>query len=647
MNKKIGVYICQCGSNISDVVDVEKVKASIAKVPGVHVLKITMFACSDSAQSEIVDDITENQLEGLVVASCSPKLHLPTFRNVAKRAGLNPYQYVQVNIREQSSWAHSDQPELATEKAIQLIKAGISKVQFARALNPIEISAENAVAVIGAGVTGMRTALGLAALGTKVYLLERDHFVGGRIPQWGKLTGSDRTGKELVDRLYHELLGKDNIELYTGVKFESLNGSVGDFTLNFNECPRYINENIDPEKITELIDSCPVRVPDPFNFQKTDMPAVYFKYPGAKPGIPVADIKALNEEEDYIEKFSDSLDIKQKLKQHHIHIGAVILTTGFDPYKPANGEFGYGNHPAIITLEELKRELETEGSISSWDGQTVRQIAFIYCVGSCQTEGDNKYCSRICCTTTVDTSIQIKKSNPEIQCIHLYRQMRTYGKHELIYEEACRNGDLFLKFDDDDPPDIVVENLDISIKVRDQLTMGMELEIQPDLLVLVTGMVPSEGFEKTAELFKAPLGRDKFFNEVHPKLRPVETVIDGIFIAGASQGPKNISESVKSGMSAVSKTYALLREEKIELDPTIATIDPGKCNWCDLCSNICPFDAIKMEEHDGKQVAVVISSSCKGCGMCNPVCPTDAIDLIGYTNDEIEGMIDSLISIEQ
>ena len=647
MNKKIGVYICQCGSNISDVVDVEKVKASIAKVPGVHVLKITMFACADSAQKEIVDDITDNQLEGLVVASCSPKLHLPTFRNVAKRAGLNPYQYVQVNIREQSSWAHSDQPEQATEKATQLIKAGITKVQFARALTPIEISAENAVAVIGAGITGMRTALGLAALGTRVYLLERDHFVGGRIPQWGKLTGSDRTGKEIVDRLYSELLDKDNIELYTGVEFESMNGSVGDFTLNFNVRPRYINKNIDLEKINELIDSCPVRIPDPFNFQNTEMPAVYFKYPGAKPDTPVADIKALNEEEDYIEKFSDSLDLKQTLKQNQIHIGAVILSTGFDPYKPVNGEFGYGNHPAIITLEELKRELETEGSISSWDGQTVRQIVFIYCVGSCQTEGDNKYCSRICCTTTVDTSIQIKKAYPEIQCIHLYRQMRTYGKQELIYEEACRNGDLFLKFDDDDPPDVIVKNLDVSIKVRDQLTMGMELEIQPDLLVLVTGMVPSEGFEKTAELFKAPLGRDKFFNEVHPKLRPVETVIDGIFIAGASQGPKNISESVKSGMSAVSKTYALLREEKIELDPTIATIDPGKCNWCDLCSNICPFDAIKMEEHKGKQVAVVISSSCKGCGMCNPVCPTDAIDLIGYTNDEIEGMIDSLISIEQ
>jgi heterodisulfide reductase subunit A len=647
MNKKIGVYICQCGSNISDVVDVEKVKASIAEVPGVHVLKITMFACADSAQKEIVYDIIDNQLEGLVVASCSPKLHLPTFRNVAKRAGLNPYQYVQVNIREQSSWAHSDQPEQATEKAIQLIKAGISKVQFARALNPIEINAENAVAVIGAGITGMRTALGLAALGTRVYLLERDHFVGGRIPQWGKLTGSDRTGKELVDQLYNELIEKDNIELYTGVEFESMNGSVGDFTLNFNVRPRYINENTDPEKITELIDSCPVRVPDPFNFNKTEIPAVHLKYPGAKPGIPVADIKALNGQEDYFEKFSDSLDLKQTLKQHHIHIGAVILSTGFDPYKPANGEFGYGNHPAIITLDELKRKLETEGCISSWNGQTVRQIAFIYCVGSCQTEGDNKYCSRICCTTTVDTSIQIKKANPEIHCIHLYRQMRTYGKQELIYEEACRNGDLFLKFDDDDPPDVVVENLDISIKVKDQLTMGMELEIQPDLLVLVTGMVPSEGFEKTAELFKAPLGRDKFFNEVHPKLRPVETVIDGIFIAGASQGPKNISESVKSGMSAVSKTYALLREEKIELDPTIATIDPGKCNWCDLCSNICPFDAIKMEIHKGKQIATVVSSSCKGCGMCNPVCPTDAIDLIGYTNDEIEGMIDSLISIEQ
>jgi heterodisulfide reductase subunit A len=222
--------------------------------------------------------------------------------------------------------------------------------------------------------------------------------------------------------------------------------------------------------------------------------------------------------------------------------------------------------------------------------------------------------------------------------------MRTYGKQELIYEEACRKGDLFMKFEDEDPPDVTVEGEKISVRVRDQLTMGMELEIRPDLLVLVNGMVPSKDYEKTAEIFKAPLGRDQFFNEVHPKLRPVETVIDGIFIAGAGQGPKNISESVKSGMSAVSKAHALLREEKIELDPTIATIDPDKCTWCDLCAKICPFDAIITEPFNGKQIAAVEKASCKGCGMCNPVCPEDAIDLIGYTNNEIEGMIESIIS---
>jgi len=647
MKKKIGVYICQCGSNISDVVDVEKAKAVVAEIDGVHVLKITMFACSDSAQKEIIEDITDNQLEGLVVASCSPKLHVPTFRNVAKRAGLNPYQYVHVNIREQGSWAHSDQPEQATEKAIQLIKAGITKAKLARALDPIWIDAQNTVAIIGAGITGMRAAIALASLGTRVFLLERDHFVGGRIPQWGKLTGSNRTGIELVDQLYQELIQHANIEIYTGVEIETVNGSVGDFILNFKERPRYIDGRVDPERITELIDSCPVRIPDPFNLQKTDMPAVYFKYPGARPDIPVAEINVLGNHKDYIEKFSDCLDSGQSFKQHQILVGAVIVSTGFDPYKPENGEFGYGNHPDIITLDELKRKLETEGSISSWNGQTIHQIAFIYCVGSCQTEGDNKYCSRICCTTTLDTSIQIKKANPEIHSIHLYRQMRTYGKQELIYEEASRNGDIFLKFDDDDPPDVNIENQQISIKVRDQLTLGMELEVKPDLLVLVTGMVPKEGYEKTAELFKAPIGRDKFFNEMHPKLRPIETVIDGIFIAGTCQGPKNISESVKSGMSAVSKANALLRKEKIELDPTIAYIDPAKCNWCDLCSAICPYNAIKMDQHNGKQVAAVISSSCKGCGMCNPVCPTDAIDLIGYTNDEIEGMIESLISIEK
>lgn len=645
MKKKIGVYICHCGSNISDVVDVEKTSAAIADMEGVHILKTTMFACSDSAQKEMVEDIKENELNGLVVASCSPKLHVPTFRNVAKRAGLNPYQYVHVNIREQSSWAHSDQPGPATEKAIQLIKAGISKAQFAKALDPIWIDAENSVAVIGAGITGMRTALGLASLGTRVYLLEKDHFVGGRIPQWGKLTGTDRTGKEIIGNLYDELVKHEHIELFIGVEIETVNGSVGDFTLNFNERPRYINENADPDRITELVDACPAKMPDPFNFHKTEIPAVHLKYEGARPGIPVADMKALNEHADYIEKYHDCIDPGQSRKQHQVKAGAVILATGFDPYQPEHGEFGFGKHPDIITLDELKRVLEREGEMISWNGKVVSQIAFIYCVGSCQTEGDNKYCSRICCTNTLDTSIQIKKSNPGIHCLHLYRQMRSYGKHELMYEEAARNGDLFLKFDDDDPPDVTVEGKQISVKIRDKLTLNMELEVQPDLLVLVTGMVPSAGYEKTAELFKAPIGRDHFFNEVHPKLRPVETVIDGIYIAGTGQGPKNVPESVKSGLSAVSKAHALLREEKIELDPTIASIDPDKCSWCDLCSNVCPFDAIKMESLNGKQVASIMSASCKGCGMCNPVCPTDAIDLIGYTNQEIEGMIESIISI--
>ncbi len=646
MKKKIGVYICQCGSNISDVVDVERVKAEISKIPDVHVLKVTMFACSDSAQKEMIDDIQENQLEGLVVASCSPKLHLPTFRNVAKRAGLNPYQYVQVNIREQCSWSHSDQPEQATQKAIRLVRAGFSKVQFARALNPIEIEAENAVAVIGAGVTGLRAALGLAALGTRVYLLERDHFVGGRIPQWGKLTGSDKTGKELIERLYQEVTENENIELFTGVEFETMNGSVGNFSLNFIEKPRFIKDSAGPERIRELMEACPERIPDPFNFYMKEIPAVYYKYPGAKPDVPVADITALKDETEYLKKFKDSIDPGQSVRQQQIQIGAVILATGFDPYSPDTGEFGYATLPSVITLDELKRKLETEGPVSDWKKQQVRQIVFIYCVGSCQVEGDNKYCSRICCTMALDTSVQIKKSNPDVQCIHLYRQIRTYGKYELIYEEACRNGDLFLKFEDDDPPEVSMQDKQLSVKMRDQLTMGMEIEIKPDLLVLVTGMVPAKGFEKTAELFKAPLGRDKFFNEVHPKLRPVETVIDGIFIAGTSQGPKNIPESVKSGLSAVAKTHALLREEKIELDPTIAYIDPDKCDWCDLCSNICPFDAIRMEDRNGHKVAEVMSSSCKGCGMCNPVCPSDAIDLIGYTNDEVEGMIDSIISKE-
>ncbi len=646
MNKKIGVYICQCGSNISDVVDVEKAKEAVKGMKGVHVLKTTMFACSDSAQKEIVDDIKNYQLDGLVVASCSPKLHVPTFRNVAKRAGLNPYQYVHVNIREQGSWAHSDKPAEATEKAIQLIKAGINRAQLARSLDPIWIDAENSVAVIGGGIAGMKIALELASLGTRVFLLEKDHFLGGSVPGWGRLTNSLIEGKDLIDKIYDELVNQKNIEIYTGVEMREVNGSVGDFTLNFIQRPRYIRENISAERINELIEDCPVRIPDPFNYGKTEMPAVYFRYPGVRPGIPVADIQALKDHKEYIEKYRDCIDPGQSAEQHKMKVGAVVLATGSDSYKPEKGEFGFGQHSSIITLEELKRSFDREKSFANRNGQKIKQIAFIYCVGSCQVEGDNKYCSRICCTTTLDMSLQIKEANPDMHCIHLYRQIRTYGDQELIYEKACRNGDLFLKFEDEDPPEVIIENNHLSIKVRDQLTMGRELTVQPDLLVLVNGMVPSQGYVRTAELFKAPVGRDKFFNEVHPKLRPVETVMDGIFIAGTCQGPKNISESIKSGLSAVSKAHSLLCDEKIELDPTIAYIDPKKCEWCDLCAAVCPFDAIKPFQHNGKKIASVVAASCKGCGMCNPVCPTDAIDLIGYTNEEIEAMIDSLIQTE-
>lgn len=570
MIKKIGVYVCHCGSNISDVIDVDRTLEALAGIEGVHILKQTMFACSDSAQKEIIEDIRKNELEGLVVASCSTKLHVPTFRNVARRAGLNPYLYVHVNIREQGSWAHSDQPGPATDKAIRMIRSAITRVQFARELDPIMIDAENTVAIVGAGIAGMRTALGLAALGTKVYLLERESFTGGKVLLWGRLTDSDRTGKEIADQLHDELERKKNVDILTGVEVAAVNGCVGDFTLNLN-----IND-----------------------------------------------------------------------KQKQIHAGAVVLATGFDPYRPEQGEFGYGMHPSVVTLDELRIEMNKNGGNLSRNGRPVRQAAFIYCVGSCQVEGDNKYCSRICCTTTLDTALQLRKANPGIRCIHLYRQMRSYGKQELLYEEACRKGDLFLKFDDDDPPDVAIESRQISIKIRDLLTVGMELEIRPDLLVLVNGMVPSEGYQRVAEIFKAPVGRDRFFNEVHPKLRPVETVIDGIFLAGACQGPKNIAESVKSGMSAASKAHALLREEKIELDPTIAYIDPSRCEWCGLCAGVCPFDAIQKEQYNGKLIAVVIPASCKGCGMCNPVCPVDAIDLVGYTNQEIEGMIASIISAE-
>lgn len=572
--KKIGVYICHCGGNISDYVDVEKVRQAVEGDEIVFLSKTTMFACSDANQRDMVDDIKANGLDGVVVASCSPKLHLTTFRNVSERANLNKYTYVHANIREQASWAHSDNKMGATEKAIHLVKAAIAKSHYAEALETNKIKAVKAVAVIGAGVAGIKAAISLAEKNTEVVLIERESEVGGRVAQWGPLFSTQETGREMIDRLSSQLKQHKNINLLTNSEVVENKGSVGNITLKIRRK--------DPETGAEVMTE--------------------------------------------------------------ITVGSVLMATGFDYYTPQQAEFGYGTSDKVITLPEFKKMIDSQtGKKLMHNGREVKNIAYIYCVGSRQTDGENTYCSRNCCTSTIHAAVTAWQKFSNIQNYHFNRGLRTYGKQEILYADSLRQGDIYFQSYEDGLPVVSVEGKKTIVKVNDILTNNREIELEADLVVLVTGMVPRAD-NSVGSLFKLPKGRDKFYNEVHMKLRPVETVIDGITIAGACQGPKNIAESVNSALSAATKSYSIISKGEVESQPLVATIDPAKCSWCGACEEACPFDAILKVDKDGKTIAEINNTVCKGCGMCAPVCEPDAVDLIACSSAEIKSMIDALVT---
>ena len=576
MKKKLGVYICACGGNISDYVDIEKVREAVKDEDCLVLAKTTMFACGDTNQKDMEQDIKENDLSGIVVASCSPKLHLTTFRGVSERAGLNKYNYVHANIREQGSWAHSDNKVGATEKAINLVKAAIAKARLAESLEPIIIESKRSVAVIGAGVAGMKAAISLARMKDEVYLIEREARVGGHLSALERISPEGTDGRELLARLEKEIAAEPNITLLTNAEVTSTGGNIGDFKV------------------------------------------------------------------DVTIKGSQGEVVKQFVA------GSILVATGSNSYTPAEGEFGYGNIKNVITLPDFKK-LISEGGKADTDGtmrlfynnKDVQSIAYIYCVGSRQVKGENKYCSRYCCTAAIQSSLDVREKFPNVDNFHFTRGVRTYGKQELIYKESNDKGDVYIQFPDKKPPVVTEENGKVLVKAIDMLSDKNESEVAADLLVLVTGMVPDSD-TALGNLLKLPKGRDKFFNEIHPKLRPVETVIDGITIAGTCQGPKNVAESVNSALSAAAKSHSFVSLGELELEPIVAYVDNETCNWCTACSDVCPFSAVSMIDHNGKSVAAINKSNCKGCGMCLPVCPSDSIELISFTNKEMESMIDVL-----
>ena len=577
---RIGVYVCHCGGNISDYVDVEDVAKTLGQDANVVVSKDLMFDCSDASQNEMIEDIKTKNLDRIVVAACSPKLHELTFRGTAARGGLNPYMFYHANIREQASWAHEGDRGGATAKALGHTRAAVAYVSLAEPLERPMTESTKAVLVIGGGIAGIKAALDLSSMGIQVLVVEKSSVLGGHVAELAEVYPYGRAGSDVVGRLVTELKGRENVTVFTNSTVESFRGYIGKFEATIRVSPRT----------------------------------------GAEERISV-------------------------------RVASVVVATGFESYQPKKEEYVYGTVKGVVTHPELQGlEISSGGGSLTHDGKKVRDIAFIYCVGSREEEGmpaeqangeptakPNTYCSRYCCNAAINTSLSVGRKYGGITAYHLFRDMRTYGRNELMYEEASKAGSVFIRFDGKNPPSVYEKDGRCGVTVKSSLLQDQPVELTADLVVLVTGMVPRHNMELNG-LLALPIGPDGFYREIHQKLRPVETNIGGLLIAGTSQGPKDIRETLSSASAASAKAASFALKEELELEPFVAAVDPGACELSGSCVKECPYEAIEVRE--GK--AWVNTAKCKGCGACVAVCPTEAIELKGLSNGQVKAMIEAM-----
>ena len=624
--RRVGVYICHCGGNISDHVDVGEVCERAAKIPGVVVSRTNVFMCSDPGQELIMEDFKSGAVDRVVVASCAPSLHETTFRGALQRAGVNPYLYEHANIREQVSWVHHGGE--ATEKATRLVAAAVAKAGQLEPLDPIRVEALGHVTVVGGGIAGLKAAKDLAEWGIEVALVEKSPFLGGRTAQLDILSPTGEKASDVISELAEVVLNHPSIRVYHCAQVTGFEGYIGNFKLQVEQRPPQSSEDI--EKLEKMR-------------QSGKGPRALTPFVGVMPGeIPVTS------------------------QLHTIHTGVIVLATGFTPYKPRTGEYGFAELQEVVTLQEfLKLMAETggSGSILEMNGRKIRSIAMIHCVGSRQIPGVheenengclNEYCSRTCCSATLHAANEVRKRYPGTYVYELYRDIRAYGRgQEELYGEAAGNGVLFMRFEADAPPLVTKspspEASPLHVKVKDTLTFGEEMEIPADLVVLSVGMEPAD-VSGLVEMMKLPVGADRFLLEVHPKLRPVELSVGGILLAGTCQAPMDSGESSAAASAAAVKAAALLARGFIELDPFVAEVDLDKCKGTGACVEAClkegALSLVEIEEVGGQRVrkARVTPALCMGCGTCVAVCPENAIEVKGWTLKQYEAMVDMIVS---
>ena len=653
MEKRIGVYICHCGTNIANTVDVEEVAKYAATLRGVVVARNYLFMCSDPGQELILKDIKEFKLNRVVVSSCSPHLHERTFRNVCKRAGLNHYLFQMANIREQCSWIHTDKAK-ATAKAKELVRSAVMRVYNHEPLETSAVALNKNTLVIGAGIAGIQAALDIAGAGYKVYLVERDPSIGGHMIQLDKTFPTLDCSACIMTPKMSDAGLHPNIELMTYAEVEEVSGYIGNYKAKIRKKARYIDE----KKCTGCgicQEKCPWKTDSEYNMGLGKRKAIYTPFPQAVPNKPVIDTEICMFFKKgtckACEKFcpAGAIDFKQEDQIVEVEIGAVIVATGYDLFDPSViSQYGYKKYDNVYTGLEFERMVSasgpTGGNIILKNGKTPESVAIVHCVGS-RDKNYHEYCSRVCCMYGLKYAHLLKeKTGAEVY--EIYIDMRCFGEgYEEFYERvSTQEGVKFIRgkvakvtdraLNDDEKGKLVVG-------VEDTL-LGSFIRLPVDMVILCTALQPRADADKVAKLVSIGRRADGFFMERHVKLDPVATMTDGIFIAGCCTSPKDIPDTVAQAKAAAAEVLRLQAVGSVEIEPIVSVVDEGICSGCGVCEKMCPYGALKLSEKE--KVMKVSSALCKGCGACAGACPSGAISLSNFTFrqilDEVEALTD-------
>ena len=663
---RIGVFVCWCGSNIAETVDVKRAAETIAKIPGVVYSVDYKYMCSEPGQTLIKEAIKGNRLTGVVVAACSPRMHESTFRKTCSEAGLNPFLCEIANLREHCSWVH-EKSEEATNKAIDIVRALVEKVKLNEPLYPIKVPVTKTALVIGGGVAGIQAALDIANGGHKVILVEKNPSIGGHMSQLSETFPTLDCSQCILTPRMVELAQHPNITLYSYAELESLDGFIGNFKVKIRKKAKSIDENL-CTGCGLCTTKCPVKkIPNEFDENLSYRKAIYVPFPQAVPNKPVIDRENctyyLKGKCKICERFCPTQAIRFDQQDEIIEVeaGAIVLATGFD-IKRADffPEYGFGKYKDVIDGLQFERIASASGPTLGEirrlsDGKIPKKVVFIACAGSRDPAKGIEYCSKICCMYTAKHAILYKHKIHDGQAYVFYMDIRAGGKN---YDEFTRRAieEEGAKYIRGRVSRIYERDGKLIVVGADTLMNARPVVIEADMVVLATAGVASPGSEELAQKLHVAYDQYKFFTEAHPKLRPVETNTAGIFLAGACQSIKDIPESVSQASGAAAKVCGLFSQNELTRDPLIAVVNRtapplySTCVGCFLCQSVCPYQAIEKEEikaKDGSVIKIIAKINpglCQGCGSCVALCRTKSIDLLGYTNRQIYAEVDAILN---